>query len=298
MNSWLNNIIISSVGQAFGPDISLDVLRLDLMHPVVSGNKLFKLSPWLQLARERGKTGILTFGGAWSNHIVAAAFAAREAGLSATGIIRGEPGPAPSPTLEEARSYGMETRFLGRADYRKARDEGFGDFELGFPNLQVVPEGGYGHPGVTGASGILKVLDTSSHTHICCACGTGTMLAGLAMAALPGQQCIGISVVNQGPALDEAVRNLLPGPYRGNWLVLQDHHLGGYARKSPALLEFMNHFHSAYGIPSDFVYTGKLFLALDTLVRHGHFPSGSRILAIHSGGLQGNRSLNPEELAF
>lgn len=253
--------------------VKMDVLRLDQLHPVISGNKWFKLKEWLRLAKDKGR--IVTFGGAWSNHIIATACAARESGLSAVGIIRGERPAKPSATLAGAEAYGMQLEFISREQYRQKEDPGFlSGLSARYPDAVIIPEGGAGQPGIRGSMDILRGIDSSPYSHILCAVGTGTTCKGLTAAAAPGQQVIGISV--------------LTPPY----------HFGGYARHTPELLDFINHFYRATGIPSDFVYTGKLFYATLDMVRNGHFPPNSRILVIHSGGLQGNRSLAAGVLDF
>jgi 1-aminocyclopropane-1-carboxylate deaminase/D-cysteine desulfhydrase-like pyridoxal-dependent ACC family enzyme len=255
--------------------VRMDVLRLDLMHPVISGNKWFKLKEWLRIAAAGGSSHLITFGGAWSNHIIAAAFAAREAGLSATGVIRGERPARLSATLTAAEAYGMQLEFVTRTAYRQKDDPIFlAGLSARYPGAVIIPEGGAGEPGIKGSMDILKEVDSSPYSHILCAVGTGTTYKGLSAAARPGQEVIGISV--------------LAPPY----------HFGGYARHTQELLEFMNHFYRTTGIPSDFVYTGKLFYATLDMVRKDHFPPGSRLLVIHSGGLQGNRGLPPGLLYF
>lgn len=274
-----------------------DVLRLDTLHPVVSGNKIFKLRPWLDMAEHLGRNGLVTFGGPWSNHIVATAFAAREKGLSSIGIIRGDEPRTLTATLEEAAGYGMRFRYLPRGVFRAARTEGFRAFGAEYPDHLVVPEGGAGEPGIQGAAEILGLVDKDRYTHIACACGTGTMMAGILRAAGSGQLVLGIDVVGQGEALDMLISESLPDAPR-NWLVMKGHERGGYARTDPELLSFMNLFWSENRIPSDIVYTGKIFLALYSLSRAGFFPPGARLLTIHSGGLQGNRSLPPGAISF
>lgn len=135
-----------------------DVLRLDALHPLVSGNKPFKLSGYLQAAADTGRRGILTFGGAWSNHIHAVAFAARERGLASIGIIRGEPADPLSATLQDAKAAGMQLRFLSRADYRTVRTFGTDDWQLAYPGFLMVPEGGAGVTGVRGAAEIMRLI--------------------------------------------------------------------------------------------------------------------------------------------
>jgi 1-aminocyclopropane-1-carboxylate deaminase len=297
MFSSIPYVPITTISHSGIPEKDWDLLRLDMIHPIVSGNKLFKLRPWIDQAKKQGKTGILTFGGAWSNHIVASAYASREAGLSSVGMIRG--GEFTTTTMAEARSYGMVLQNIDRATYRQAREDQFQSMGSNHPGYLVVPEGGYGLPGARGAADILRASETKAYTHIICACGTGTMLAGLIGSAAPGQICMGISIVRQGQRqLDESIRSLISaGPYP-HWTTLHDHDLGGYAKHNRHLIAFMNKFHEEHGVPSDIVYTGKLFLAMETLTSSGFFPMGSKLLAIHSGGLQGNRSLAKGELAF
>jgi len=255
--------------------IQVDVLRLDKIHPVVSGNKWFKLKEYLAIAIPEGRRHLVTFGGAWSNHIIAAACAAHHAGLFSTGIIRGERPANPSATLRGAEEYGMELVFISRSAYSQKNDPAFlADLTARYPDAIIIPEGGAGEPGIKGSMDILRQIDSSPYSHILCAVGTGTTYKGLMAAAAPGQEVTGISV--------------LTPPY----------HFGGYARHTPELLDFMNSWYQSTGIPSDIVYTGKLFYAALDMVRKGLFPPNSRLLLIHSGGLQGNRSLPPGTLHF
>ena len=269
--------------------IGLDVLRLDKIHPIISGNKWFKLKGWLQLATAGASRQIVTFGGAWSNHIIAAAYAAKLAGLRATGIIRGEEPARLSDTLQAAAGYGMQLEFISRGTYQQKEDPAFlRQLSDRYPGSIIIPEGGAGASGIAGSREILDTVDRSRYTHILCAVGTATMYQGLVAAALPGQSVIGIAVLKGFPAPPEGQPNrIIPG-----------YHFGGYARQTTALLDFMNEFHQATGIPSDFVYTGKLFYAALDLIRGDLFPARSRLLVIHSGGLQGNRSLPPGRLHF
>lgn len=255
--------------------VEMDVLRLDQLHPVISGNKWFKLKEWLQSAKESNRQGIVTFGGAWSNHIVAASFAAREAGLSSIGIIRGERPVSLSATLHDAEAYGMQLVFISRERYKQKEDPAcLAAISAEYPNTVIIPEGGAGEPGIRGSMDILREIDSSPYSHILCAVGTGTTYKGLAAAAAPGQQVTGISV-------------LAPS-----------YHFGGYARHTPELLDFINYFYETTGIPTDFVYTGKLFYAVMDMVRKDLFPPNTRLLVIHSGGLQGNQGLPPGVLHF
>jgi 1-aminocyclopropane-1-carboxylate deaminase len=265
-------------------NVQVSVLRLDLVHPVISGNKWFKLRYYLDDAIHQGFSRIITFGGAWSNHILATAAACKLAGLHATGIIRGEEPPSWSATLLMARDLGMDLRFVGRQDYREKKLPR----DLGEGKTYLVPEGGQGPKGVKGAATICELFERDAYSHICCATGTGTMMAGLVSAA--GDSLVtGINVL-KNPGVEETIRELLEGN-NSEFVVCNDYHFGGYARYNEELINFMNGFFQQAGIPSDFVYTGKLFWGVNDLIQQGFFPAGSKILVIHSGGLQGNSSL-------
>lgn len=266
----------------------VDVLRLDRLHPVVSGNKWFKLKEHLKLAAP-GQP-LLTFGGAWSNHLVATAYAARQAGRTAIGVIRGERAANPSATLQDAESYGMHLEFISRAQYLQKEDPEFlRDLLRRFPHAYLIPEGGGGLPGITGSEDILRITDTTGYTHLACAIGTGTTFQGLLRAAEVQQTIIGVPVL-------KGMDTLASIDPRG--ILLPQYHFGGYARHPQPLLDFMNRFHHDTGIPTDIVYTGKLFFAITESIRQKFFPAHSRLLIIHSGGLQGNRSLAPGKLEF
>lgn len=272
--------------------IELSVLRIDQFHEIVSGNKWFKLRYYIQEAVETNKNHIVTFGGAYSNHIVATAAACRIHQLNCTGIIRGEEAVSLSPTLLQAKELGMQLVFISREDYAVKKLPAL----LNSEGSYIINEGGYGRTGAQGAASISNHFIPSDYSHICCAVGTGTMMAGL-MNALTGQQVIGISAMKNNLQLEEAVRQLLTEPQQQVQL-FHDYHFGGYAKHKPALLSFMNEFYRTTGIPSDFVYTGKLFYAINDLAAKDFFPPGSKILLIHSGGLQGNRSLSKDTLIF
>ena len=266
----------------------MDVLRLDKLHPIVSGNKWFKLKEHLALATP-GKP-ILTFGGAWSNHLVATACTAKQAGFEAIGVIRGERPATLSATLQEASDYGMQLEFISRQQYQQKQDPAFlAELLRRFPAAYIIPEGGGGEPGISGSEDILRQSDTTHYTHICCAIGTGTTFLGLLRAATREQIVVGVPVLK---GMDTEA-TLHPRS-----LLLPHYHFGGYARHPQPLLDFMNEFHRTTGIPTDIVYTGKLFFAITESIHKGLFPTQSRLLVIHSGGLQGNRSLPSGKLDF
>ncbi|MES1221761.1 MAG: pyridoxal-phosphate dependent enzyme, partial [Bacteroidota bacterium] len=188
-------------------NVEASVLRLDKIHPEISGNKWFKLRYYLEEAEQLNKKTIVTFGGAWSNHIVATAAACSENGFSSIGIIRGEETSTLSPTLKKAKELGMQLNFISREDYSLKKIPG----EIKTEEYYIINEGGYGIKGAEGAATILDQCKKESFTHICCATGTGTMMAGLINAALPEQEVIGISVLKNNFDLEENVRSLLIG---------------------------------------------------------------------------------------
>ncbi len=267
-----------------------DVLRLDEVHPVVSGNKWYKLRYYLDAARQQNKQTLLSFGGAWSNHIVATAAAAQASGLRSIGLIRGEESKQYGQALRDARDMGMQLYFLSREDYRsKALPP-----DIDPSGLLIIPEGGGGPMGVAGAASILEQVDSRHYTHILTAVGTGTTLAGIARAAHPGQVTAGVMVLKGTGTLKEEAQ----AAAGKNMEWIEHYHFGGYAKKTQALIGFMNDWYRATGIPSDFVYTGKLFFAFRDLLERGYFPAGARVLLLHTSGLQGNRSLPKGTLIF
>jgi 1-aminocyclopropane-1-carboxylate deaminase len=273
-------------------NIRVSVLRLDKIHPVISGNKWFKLKYYLEDSRQQHKKKIVTFGGAWSNHIVATAAACARDGFSSAGIIRGEEPAILSASLLKAKEYGMELHFTSRTDYSKKITPEVLDPE----QCYFINEGGYGKKGAKGAAVMLDYCQPG-FTHCCCAVGTGTMMAGLINAILPGQKVIGISVLKNNLEAEKQVQQLL-NEEKKDWQIFHDYHFGGYAKYTEVLIRFMNEFFSNTNIPSDFVYTGKLFFAVFDMIQRRFFPPGSNLLLIHSGGLQGNSSLGKGKLIY
>lgn len=277
--------------------VGVDVLRLDLIHPVLSGNKWFKLKYHLQQAIQQQK-GILTFGGAYSNHLVATAIACKLKNIPAIGIVRGEPAITGSPTLQEAQGYDMQLHFVSRTAFN---DEQLlmAEMALVYPDYLVVPPGGQSCAGVQGAREILSLVNYEAYTHIACAVGTGTMLAGLVQRLLPHQQALGFSSLKIADRAENSLLRFLDTYAQPTaFSLVYDYHFGGYARKNDALIAFMNTLYQTHRLPTDFVYTGKLMFGINDLIYNNYFYPDSHILAIHSGGLQGNRSLPAGTLHF
>lgn len=276
-----------------GTEAIIDVLRLDEVHPVISGNKWFKLKYALEAAQAQGKERIITFGGAFSNHIVATACACAMAGIRSLGIIRGEESKTPSISLQTAREYGMELEFISRSEFKNLRETGFQPDSADY----VIPEGGMSAEGARGAAEMLDGMPVNDYTHIVCAIGTGTTAAGLLQRLNEQQQLVCINVLKGGSFQQEDILRLSGKP--GNNLVIRNEfHFGGYARYTRELLQFMNGFFTQTGVPSDIVYTGKLFYAVEQLAAKEWNRPGIKLLVIHSGGLQGNASLPKGTLIF
>ena len=268
-------------------NVQLDVLRLDKIHPVISGNKWFKLKYHLDIFNAGNYNGIITFGGAWSNHIAATACACYLHKIKCVSIIRGEKPPQLSATLLEAANYGMDLKFISREKYgRKSSNEFLESINKEFPGYYIIPEGGSGQEGEKGAGEMLQYADGKDYTHIACAVGTGTMFNGIA--ALSNQNMLGIVVLKGWKEENET----------DNARMFLNYHFGGYAKYDMALINFMNDFFRITNIPTDFVYTGKLAYAIFDLIKKDHLPPASKILMIHSGGLQGNASLQKGSLIF
>ncbi len=271
----------------------VDVLRLDQLHPQISGNKWFKLTYYLEEAIRQQKKRVVTFGGPWSNHLLATAAACHHLQLESAALVRGERPAVLSTTLQDAESLGMKLHFLSRQDYDlKSIPRSF----LTATDY-LINEGGAGSLGVQGAATILDQIDSSRYTHMLCAAGTGTTLAGLINAAAPGCSIIGIPVLNDLRAIEGSLRDFV-GHSKAEWQLLSGYAWGGYAKHPPDLLSFMNELYRQTGVPTDMVYTAKLFYACLSLLDNNFFEPGSRLLIVHSGGLQGNRSLPSSTFCF
>jgi 1-aminocyclopropane-1-carboxylate deaminase len=277
-------------------NVRLCILRLDKIHPIVSGNKIFKLHYFLQDALTYSLPGILTFGGSYSNHLVATAYACKTAGLKSIGFVRGEKPATLSPILQACMKYGMQLHFLPRAVYDKKETAHFiENFPDEWKKYVWVPEGGYHPKGAAGAALIAEMVNENC-THICTALGTATTLAGLITGAKKHQQIIGIPVLKGMLDINERIEYLTNKTT--TYQLLDGYHFGGYAKKTPALIQFMNELYKQNNIPTDFVYTAKMMFAVLDNIEKDFFPPGSKITCLHTGGLQGNASLPAGTLIF
>jgi 1-aminocyclopropane-1-carboxylate deaminase len=284
-----------SINLSFPDKITLTVKREDLLHPHISGNKFRKLKYNILEAQKEGKTALLTFGGAFSNHIAATAAAGKEYGFSTIGIIRGEElvnKIGDNPTLAFAQSCGMLLKFVTRDEYRQKTDAEFVEkLKTEFGDFYLVSEGGTNALAVKGCEEILAVED-ERFTHLCCAIGTGGTISGLINSAKPGQRVLGFPAL-KGEGLSDDICKFAQ---QGNWELVTNYHFGGYGKVTEELIVFMNDFFEKTGIPLDPVYTGKMFFGVIDLIHKGYFPEGSSILLIHTGGLQGIAGMNRELL--
>lgn len=274
----------------FGNNIQVYVKREDLLHTQISGNKFRKLKYNLMQAQKLGHTTLLTFGGAYSNHIAAVAAVGFEFGFSTIGIIRGEELADKinnNPTLSLAQKQGMQFRFISRTDYRhKTSPEFIKQLESEFGEFYLIPEGGTNHLAVQGCREILTEQDKQQFDYICCAVGTGGTIAGIIESSSNQQKVLGF------PALkgDFLQADIAQWTQKTNWQLIPDYHCGGYAKTTPKLLQFVQDFKQKTTIEIEPIYTGKMLFGIFDLIEEGFFPANSQILAIHTGGLQGNLS--------
>lgn len=265
-------------------DVRLLIKREDLNHPLVSGNKWWKLKYNLQEAARNHFKTLLTFGGAYSNHIFATAAAADELGFKSIGIIRGEETLPLNQTLLFAKEKGMELHYLSRNAYRTKTISDhylrqFGDF-------YSIPEGGSNLLAVKGISEFIAKLNIH-YDYICCPVGTGGTLSGLIEGVSENKKIIGFTVLKGGEFLTDEIKKLSEkSNHLSNWKIITDYHFGGYAKQTPQLIEFITSFKATHKVPLDFVYTAKMMSGIYDLITKGFFERGSTVLAIHTGGLQ------------
>lgn len=290
------NVFVQPITNIIFPNaVQLHVLRLDKLHPIVSGNKWFKLKHQLQDAIVKKNTSVATFGGAYSNHIVATAYACKMVGLQSIGIIRGDELKQLNNTLLTAKKYGMDLHFVTRALYD---DKQLIQQTFNSKNCYWINEGGYSVLGADGVKEMYQWID-KSFTHIVSAVGTGTMMAGLIKGALPHQKVVGISVLKGHNNWQSEVENLLGQAEKSKQFeLISDYHFGGYAKHPKALINWMNGLYQNHNLPTDIIYTSKLLYGIFDLIKQNHFPPNSKIMAIHSGGLQGNLSLPQGTFVF
>lgn len=271
--------------------VSLVFKREDLLHPFISGNKYRKLKYNLLAAKEENEHTILTFGGAYSNHIAATAYAAKEKGFKALGVIRGEELESSwqmNTTLKRAYEDGMRFKFVTRSDYREKENHVFiEDLRKEFGDFYLVPEGGTNELAIKGCEEIITPED-KEYDIICSSVGTGGTVSGLIKSSFSHQKVLGFSAL-KGDFLKDEIEKLVDNKH---WQLLTDYHFGGYAKISEELIHFINAFKEKTNIPLDAIYTGKMIFGLFDMVKRDTFAAGTKIMAIHTGGLQGIAGMN------
>ncbi|MHC5308967.1 1-aminocyclopropane-1-carboxylate deaminase/D-cysteine desulfhydrase [Myroides sp. LJL116] len=287
MDLFENDLVLNQkVNFNFGHGIELYIKREDLLHKEVSGNKFRKLKYNLLKARELGIDTVLTFGGAFSNHIFSTAAACSLLGLKSIGVIRGEEIASKfleNPTLSKAFDYGMQFKFVSREDYRKKTQTDFIEqLQEEFGCFYLVPEGGTNSLAILGTQEILKPKDME-FDYICSAVGTGGTIAGLIQSSGVHQSVVGYPALKGDFLKDEIAQ----WTNKENWHLVDSYHFGGYAKVDSVLLEFIEEFNRQFGILLDPIYTGKMLYGIFQDIEKGHFKDNSKILAIHTGGLQG-----------
>lgn len=272
-------------------DIELYIKREDTIHPFVSGNKYRKLKYNLQEAERVGAKTLLTFGGAFSNHIAAVASAGHGFGFNTIGVIRGDEladKVSENPTLTFAKQHGMQFKFVSRTDYRLKKEQSFIEgLKAEFGDFYLVPEGGTNTLAVKGCEEILTDSD-KTFDYVCSAVGTGGTISGLINGSKANQQILGFPAL-KGSFLQEDISKFVT---KTNWKLIHDYNFGGYGKINAELVHFINQFKTDYNVALDPVYTGKMLFGILDMIDKGLFKNGARILAIHTGGQQGISGMN------
>lgn len=272
--------------------VEASILRLDVLDTFISGNKWFKLHFFLKKAVECKAKNIASFGGYFSNHIVATAYACLQQNLNCILYVRGEEPLQYSPTLQKVKDFGATLIFLNRANYaNKKQTSGLID------DTYFIPEGGNGELGVKGAGLIYTTYNLELYDYILAACGTGTTIAGILNKASSKQKIIGLNILKGYENLEQEIIAFAKNDNK-NFILLNNYHFGGYAKFNQTIIDYMNNFYKINKIPTDFVYTGKLCYAFENLLANNYFKPNSKVLLIHSGGLQGNLGLKNGLLTF
>ena len=271
--------------------LNLVVKREDEIHSVISGNKYRKLKYNIEHAKQNNYRTILTFGGAFSNHIAATAAVGKLYGLKTIGIIRGEElinKVNENPTLVYAKSCGMQFKFVSRSDFKLKDTKPFLEaLKIEFGDFYIVPEGGTNDLAIKGCEEILTEAD-KDFDYVCVPVGTGGTISGIINSTRPSQKVLGFSAL-KGDFLIEDISRFAT---QDNWTLISDYHFGGYAKVNAELITFINQFKAVNKIPLDPVYTGKMLFGIADMIKKGYFPEHSKILIIHTGGLQGIKGMN------
>lgn len=272
--------------------VSLSVLRLDLIHPIISGNKLFKLKYYLATALAENKN-VVTYGGAFSNHLIATAYYCKLLNIRCKGMVRGEKTNPMSETLNKCAAYGMQLEFIARSAYSMIASK----FEITNDDM-IIPEGGFGSLGVNGGAEIMQHPVIKDASHLSIAVGSATTLAGLIIGNKGDLEVIAVPAIKNMTDIPDRLEKLIGHHNFIPPTIFNEYHFGGFAKINDELISFMNQFYKDHEIPTDRIYTSKLLFTILKKIEDGYFARGSKIVAIHTGGLQGNLSLINNELIF
>jgi 1-aminocyclopropane-1-carboxylate deaminase len=280
-------------------EITLSVMRLDKIHETVSGNKLFKLQFYVEKCLATKHKTIVTFGGAYSNHLAATAYLCKQYDIKCIGIVRGDAWEKPTHTLETCIANGMQLDFVNAKIYKIIASLNVEKYiNSKFGNCTIIPEGGFGYDGAKGAALIMDLLQEKKGTHVCTCVGTATTLAGLLMHASTVEKIVAVPAIKNMKDIPKRLQ-AIGIEYDSKKLdILPNYHFGGYAKHTPELIAFMNNFYKQHSIPTDFVYTAKLMYGIIDCIKNDYFRKGSNIICLHTGGLQGNLSLPNGTLFF
>jgi 1-aminocyclopropane-1-carboxylate deaminase len=284
--------VINQIINLENQKITLTIKREDLIHPFVSGNKFRKLKYNLLQAKTENQSTILTFGGAFSNHLAAVAYAGKENDFQTIGIIRGEELEnkiSKNPTLQFAQNCGMKLQFVSREAYRLKTETAFlENLKLKYNDFYLIPEGGTNDLAIQGCQEILTT-DDDHFDYICCAVGTGGTISGIINSSKNHQKIIGFPAL-KGDFLENEIRKFAKN--NSNWELNYDYHFGGYAKVNSDLIAFINQFYKKHKVLLDPIYTGKMVFGVMDLINKDYFPKMSKILIIHTGGIQGIEGIN------
>ncbi|MBO9698790.1 MAG: 1-aminocyclopropane-1-carboxylate deaminase/D-cysteine desulfhydrase [Sporocytophaga sp.] len=274
------------------------IWREDLNHPFISGNKFWKLKYNLERAKELGKSCLLTFGGAHSNHIYAFAAAGKEFGFETIGVIRGDECRELSPTLKFATECGMKIHQVSREQYRNKTEASFlSELAEKFGNLFIIPEGGSNEFAVKGCSEMIENLGFTPD-FLCSPVGTGGTLAGIIKGMKGKSKILGFSALKGGSFLKKDIENLLGDEIFTNWEIIDQYHFGGYAKCTEELASFIKEFRSQFNVPLEPIYTAKMVWGILDLLRKDFFPANTELVVVHTGGLQGLKGFEEKGFTF
>jgi 1-aminocyclopropane-1-carboxylate deaminase len=273
-------------------NIALWIVRADLIHPLASGNKFYKLAPTLEYAKQRNIKHLVSFGGAFSNHIHALALSAQAHGFSSIGIIRGEPEYQNNPTLRDAKEAGMQLEFVDRKTYkRRYEQEYLQQLQQRYPNALIIPEGGSNQYAIEGCMQFAEEINSIIQPDIVTvAAGTGATVAGLACGTNAKQRTIAYAVLKD-KTLNQRIQGFINNQDETAKVTIEQADFGGYAKLNKELLDFILGWLDKTDILLDPIYTGKMGMRLMQQIKAAEYKQGTTIAMVHSGGLQGWRGM-------